>query len=60
MTEPSKMPAPPGAGELVPEGGLLAKIPIGYSRKHLLLPCRTPSGEIVLLSGGKPEAREAI
>ncbi|MGB5196372.1 MAG: hypothetical protein WBN64_04810 [Candidatus Deferrimicrobium sp.] len=54
MTESSKRQTPAGTGELVPEGSLLAKIPIGYSRKHLLLPCRTPSGEVVLLSGGKP------
>jgi len=52
-------PAPFDPGELHPETALVAKIPIGYARKHLLLPCRTPSGEIVLLSG-KPEAREAI
>jgi len=60
VTDPSMPLAPPDAGELVPEGGLLARIPIGYARRHLLLPCRTPSGEVVLLSGGKPEAREAI
>jgi general secretion pathway protein E len=45
--------------ELHPETALVGKIPIGYARKHLLLPCRTASGELVLLSG-KPEAREAI
>jgi len=59
VTDPSKRGAPAQPGELVPEGGLLAKIPIGYSRRHLLLPCRAPSGEVVLLSG-KPEAVEAI
>ncbi len=60
MTDPSKTREASDAGELVPEGGLLAKIPIGYARRHLLLPCRTSGGEVVLLSGGKPEAREAI
>ena len=59
MTDPSKTREASAAGELVPESGLLAKIPIGYARKHLLLPCRTPGGDTVLLSG-KPEAREAI
>jgi len=46
-------------GELHPETALVAKIPIGYARRHLLLPCRTQSGEVVILSGN-PEAREAI
>ena len=49
----------PGLGELTPDLSLLPKIPIGYARKHLLLPCRNPAGEAVLLSG-KPETREAI
>jgi len=49
----------PGLGELTPDLSLLPKIPIGYARKHLLLPCRNPDGEAVLLSG-KPEKREAI
>jgi len=48
------------SGGTPPGDALLAKIPIGYARRHLLLPCRTPAGEVVLLSGGKPEAREAI
>ena len=59
MTGPAS-PAPSDPGELHPETALLAKIPIGYARRHLLLPCRTPAGDVVLLSGGKPEAREAI
>ncbi|MEW6720183.1 MAG: type II secretion system ATPase GspE [Thermodesulfobacteriota bacterium] len=46
-------------GELHPETALVSKIPIGYARKHLILPCRSASGELVLLSGN-PEAREAI
>jgi general secretion pathway protein E len=48
-----------GPAELTPDLSLLPKIPIGYARRHLLLPCRNPAGEIVLLSG-KPEAREAV
>ena len=59
MTGPASS-APFDPGELHPETALLAKIPIGYARRHLLLPCRTPAGDVVLLSGGKPEAREAI
>jgi general secretion pathway protein E len=46
-------------GELTPDLSLIPKIPIGYARKHLLLPCRNPAGEAVLLSG-KAEAKEAI
>ncbi|HEX9206475.1 MAG TPA: type II secretion system ATPase GspE [Candidatus Deferrimicrobiaceae bacterium] len=48
-----------GPGELTADLSLLPKIPIVYARKHLLLPCRSPAGEAVLLCG-KPEAREAI
>jgi general secretion pathway protein E len=55
----SPSPAPVDPGELHPETALVSKIPIGYARKHLLLPCRTPAGEVVLLSGN-PDAREAV
>jgi general secretion pathway protein E len=48
-----------GLGELTPDLSLLPKIPIGYARRHLILPCRNPAGETVLMSG-KPDAREAI
>jgi general secretion pathway protein E len=48
-----------GPAELTPDLSLIPRIPIGYARRHLLLPCRNPAGEAVLLSG-KPEAREAI
>ncbi len=44
---------------LVPETELLGKIPIGYARKHLLLPCRAGDGSLVLLSG-RPDDAEAI
>jgi general secretion pathway protein E len=40
------------------EVDLLAKIPIGYARKHLLLPCRGSDGSLVVLSG-RPEATHA-
>jgi len=43
------MPAEPG--EFAPEVELLGKIPIGYARRHLLLPCKGPGGELVLLAG---------
>ncbi|MBI5419928.1 MAG: type II secretion system ATPase GspE [Deltaproteobacteria bacterium] len=46
-------------GPLTPETELLGKIPIGYARKHLLLPCREAGGSVVLLSG-RPGAGEAI
>jgi general secretion pathway protein E len=55
----SASPGTVNLGELHPETALVAKIPITYARRHLILPCRTASGELVLLSG-KPEAREAI
>ncbi len=45
--------------EFIPETSLVGKIPITYARKNLLLPCRTASGELVLVSGN-PGAREAI
>ena len=44
---------------LVPEADLLGKIPIGYARKHLLLPCRDADGTLVLLSGS-PDVPETI
>ncbi|MBI5343718.1 MAG: type II secretion system ATPase GspE [Deltaproteobacteria bacterium] len=44
---------------LVPEADLLGKIPIGYARKHLLLPCRDAGGSLVLLSG-RPDVPETI
>ena len=34
-----------------PEADLLGRIPIGYARKHLLLPCRDADGTLVILSG---------
>jgi len=40
------------------EVDLLGKIPIGYARKHLLLPCRGSDGSLVVLSG-RPEATHA-
>ena len=46
-------------GDFQPETALVSKIPIGYARKHLILPARSASGELVLLSGN-PDAREAI
>jgi general secretion pathway protein E len=37
--------------EYTPETDLLGRIPIGYARRHLLLPCRGPEGDLVLLAG---------
>ena len=47
------------AGEFQPETALVAKIPIGYARKHLVLPVRSASGELLLLSGN-PDKKEVI
>jgi general secretion pathway protein E len=44
---------------LTPEVDLLARLPIGYARKYLLLPCRDPEGRLILVCG-KPDATEAI
>jgi general secretion pathway protein E len=44
---------------LVPEADLLGKIPIGYVRKHLLLPCRDADGTLVILSG-RPDSTHAL
>ncbi|MBI5905746.1 MAG: type II secretion system ATPase GspE [Deltaproteobacteria bacterium] len=60
MTEPADSNrAAEDPGAFSPEVGLLAKIPIGYARRHLVLPCRAPGGEVVLLAG-KPDSREAV
>ena len=44
---------------LVPEADLLGRIPIGYARKHLLLPCRDAGGTLVILSG-RPDSSYAL
>jgi general secretion pathway protein E len=49
----------PRLEDLHPEADFLGKIPIGYARKHLLLPCRDASGSLVLLCGN-PGETEAI
>jgi general secretion pathway protein E len=59
LSEPSPQHAAQGLESLVPELELLGRIPIGYARRHLLLPCRDSGGTLVLLSG-RPEAAEAI
>ena len=59
MTGPAS-PAPFDPGELHPETALLGKIPIGYARKHLLLPCRTVGPGKIVSCRGEAEAREAI
>jgi general secretion pathway protein E len=51
--------AAPDVASLTPEAPALLKIPIGYARRHLLLPCRDAEGFLVLLSG-KEESGEAI
>ncbi|HEY5764724.1 MAG TPA: ATPase, T2SS/T4P/T4SS family, partial [Candidatus Deferrimicrobiaceae bacterium] len=51
MTRTADQGPAPGSGEFTPETELLYKIPIGYARRHLLLPCRGPEGELVLLAG---------
>jgi len=59
LSEPTRQEAERGLEALVPEIDLLGKIPIGYARKHLLLPCRDAGGSLLLLSA-KPDAAEAI
>jgi hypothetical protein len=44
---------------LAPEGDLLRKIPIGYARRHLLLPCREADGTLVILFG-RPDSTYAL
>ena len=56
---PSSATAQAATGEFQPETALVSKIPISYARKYLLLPARSSSGELVLLSGN-PDASEAI
>jgi general secretion pathway protein E len=45
--------------KLAPEAELLARLPIGYARRYLLLPCRDASGKLLLVTG-KPDSVEAI
>ncbi|HEY3490897.1 MAG TPA: type II secretion system ATPase GspE [Candidatus Deferrimicrobiaceae bacterium] len=45
--------------KVTPEADLLARLPIAYARKYLLLPCRDAAGTLFLVTG-KPEATEAI
>ncbi len=59
MTERTRQPAAEAPEDLSPEVELLGKIPIGYARKHLLLPCRDGDGALVLLSG-RPSAPDPI
>ncbi len=59
MSERTRQPATEVPETLAPEVELLGKIPIGYARKHLLLPCRDGDGVLVLLSG-RPSAPDPI
>ncbi len=45
--------------KVTPEADILARLPIGYARKYLLLPCRDSAGSLLLVTG-KPESVEAI
>ncbi len=56
--EPAKDAAQTVAA-LAPEAELLGRIPIGYARKHLILPCRAEDGTLILLSG-RAEAVHAL
>ena len=51
MSQSTDQRPPSDSPEYTPEVGLLGKIPIGYARRHLLLPCTGPEGELVLLAG---------
>ncbi len=59
MSEPQAQGKIQDLDALVPEAELLGKIPIGYARKHLLLPCRDADGSLVLLSG-RPDVPETV
>ncbi|HEY5996841.1 MAG TPA: type II secretion system ATPase GspE [Candidatus Deferrimicrobiaceae bacterium] len=59
MTGNTPSPARADLSRLTPEVDLLARLPIGYARKYLLLPCRDPEGRLILVCG-KPDATEAI
>ena len=59
MTERAQKNPAAALDALAPEIDLLRKIPIGYARKHVLLPCRDADGSLVLLSG-RADAAEAI
>jgi general secretion pathway protein E len=51
--------APLDLSKVVPEAELLSKLPIGYARRFLILPCRDADGTLLLVCG-RPEAVEAI
>ncbi len=55
MSPEARKEMPSDFAALSPEVDLLGKIPIGYARKHLLLPCRDADGTLVILSG-KPDS----
>ncbi|MCL5966273.1 MAG: type II secretion system ATPase GspE [Deltaproteobacteria bacterium] len=59
MTEAGTRMVPPDPESLAPAEEILPKVPIGYARKHLLLPCRDASGALWLLCG-KEEDRHAV
>ena len=50
MSQEAKKESSRDLASLVPEADLLGRIPIGYARKHLLLPCRDADGTLVILS----------
>jgi general secretion pathway protein E len=59
MSQELRKETPPDFAALSPEADLLGKIPIGYARKHLLLPCRDADGTLVILSG-RPDSSFAL
>ncbi len=59
MSREAKRESPRDPASLVPEADLLGRIPIGYARKHLLLPCRDADGTLVILSG-RPDSTHAL
>jgi general secretion pathway protein E len=59
MSQEAKQETAPDFAALAPEGDLLRKIPIGYARRHLLLPCREANGTLVILSA-RPDATYAL
>ena len=59
MSRDAKKETPSALGALSPEADLIGKIPIGYARKNLILPCREADGTLVILSG-RPDATYAL
>jgi hypothetical protein len=59
MRQEASQETAPDFAAFAPEEDFLGKIPIGYARRHLILPCRETDGTLVILSG-RPDATYAL